>query len=272
MTPLDGSDPRILGLLGPAHHAVSTFAAALAEDGVIRGLLGPREVPRLWERHLLNSAAVAPLLPRTGTLVDVGSGAGLPGVVLAAMCPELRVVLLEPMERRVLWLEHVRSITGLENLEIVRGRAEDLSGSLRADVVTARAVAPMERLAGWTLPLLVRGGVLLALKGQAAAQELEAAGIELQRFGGDAGEVLSLEAIPGIEPTTVIRVVRTVVRGGHLGQVPATSARAAARTRPAPAAGRVERPTGTPRSGGSTAARGRPRRDGGGPGGRSSGG
>lgn len=247
-TPLDASDPRIIALLADAYPAVATFARALAEDGVTRGLLGPREVPRLWERHLLNSAAVASLLPATGTLIDVGSGAGLPGVVLAAMCPSLRVVLLEPMERRVVWLEHVRLMTGLTNLEVLRGRAEDMTDALRAEVVTARAVAPMHRLAGWTLPLLVRGGVLLALKGRAAAQELESAAGELERFGGDAGEVLSLSAIPGVEPTTVVRVVRTEVRGGHLGQSHDAPTRAASRGRQRSGAGRVERSTGTARS------------------------
>ncbi len=215
-TPLTSSDPRIVALFGPAHAAVDLFAAALADEGVTRGLLGPREVPRLWERHLLNSAAVAPLLPASGTLVDVGSGAGLPGVVLAAMCPDLRVVLLEPMERRVAWLEHVLSLTGLANLEVLRGRAEDVAGTLHADVVTARAVAPMDRLVGWTLPLLGRGGVLLALKGRAAAQELVAAAGELARLGGDAGEVLTVGTIPGVETTSVVRVVRMQVRGEPL--------------------------------------------------------
>ncbi len=210
---LEASDPRIVAFLGPAYAAVLAFAEVLAREGVTRGLVGPREVPRLWERHLLNSAAVGALLPESGTLVDVGSGAGLPGVVLAAMRPGLRVVLLEPMERRVAWLEEVRALTGLGNLEVLRGRAEDVAGTIDADVVTARAVAPLDRLAGWTLPLLVRGGVLLAMKGQGAAQELEAAAGELERFGAGEGEVLTVSSIDGVDPTTVVRVVRQEVRG-----------------------------------------------------------
>lgn len=208
---LDASDPRVVTLLGDAWEPIVAFAAELAVEGVLRGLVGPREVPRLWERHLINSAAVAQLLPETGTLVDVGSGAGLPGVVLAAMRPSMRVVLLEPMERRVTWLLHVRDLTGLSNIEVVRGRAEDVRGSVDADVVTARAVAPMERLAGWTLPLLVRGGVLLALKGRQAGVELESAAAALAEWGGDTGEILKLEAIAGVEPTTVVRVTRTEI-------------------------------------------------------------
>ncbi len=215
-----GADHRVVDFLGDAFGPIAVFGRALADEGVRRGLVGPREVPRLWERHLLNSAAAAGLLPETGTLVDVGSGAGLPGVVLAAMRPGMRVVLLEPMERRVVWLRHVRELTGLTNIEVVRGRAEELAGRLVADVVTARAVAPMERLAGWTLPLLREGGVLLALKGRQAQDELVSAADELARLGGDAGEVLTVGTVPGLEETTVVRVVRRQA----IGTPPARSA------------------------------------------------
>ena len=199
------SDPRVVAFLGRGHTAVSTFGDALAAEGQLRGLVGPREIPRLWERHLLNSAAVAALVPETGTLVDVGSGAGLPGVV------------------RVAWLEHVTALVGLSNTEVLRGRAEDVAGTLEADVVTARAVAPLERLAGWTLPLLRQGGVLLALKGRQAADELAASTAELARFGGDAGEVLSVASVEGVDPTTVVRVVRTTARGPVTGPGSGTS-------------------------------------------------
>lgn len=146
---------------------VERYAAALADQGVLRGLLGPREVPRLWERHLLNSAAVAPSLPSTGVVVDLGSGAGLPGVVLACMRPELSFVLVEPMLRRTDWLREVVDVVGLDNVEVRRARAEELVGEVAADVVTARAVAPLDRLAGWALPLCRVGGELLALEGRA---------------------------------------------------------------------------------------------------------
>jgi 16S rRNA (guanine527-N7)-methyltransferase len=188
---------------------VAAFGRLVADEGVVRGLIGPREVPILWERHLLNSAAVGPLLPAAATLVDVGSGAGFPGIVLAALRPDLAVTLLEPMERRVAWLDEVVAALALQNVQVVRGRAEEQHGLLRAEVVTARAVAPLDKLAGWTLPLLDRGGVLLALKGSQAAAELRASRASLSKLGGDAGEVLEVACPPGGPSTTVVRVVRT---------------------------------------------------------------
>ena len=143
------------------------YAAHLVGSGVERGLLGPREAPRVWERHVLNCAVVAELLPDGARTVDIGSGAGLPGIPLALARPDLSVVLVEPLARRVDWLREV-----VEDLElpvtVERGRAEEAGVRARwegADVVTARAVAPLARLAGWALPLLRPGGVLLALKG-----------------------------------------------------------------------------------------------------------
>ncbi len=201
-------DPRVADYLGAAFAAVSGFHAMLTDEGVLRGLIGPREVPRLWERHLLNSAAVAPYLPSVGRLVDVGSGAGLPGVVLAAMLPDVEVVLVEPMERRVDWLTEVIDRLGLDNVVVRRGRAEEYHGALEADAVTARAVAPLDRLARWTLPLLVPGGVLVALKGRQAATEVEAARHVVRKLGGRPAEVLEAGTIEGLETTTVVRVVR----------------------------------------------------------------
>src|SRR5205085_5221194 len=129
------------------------FAAHLADTGVSRGLLGPREVPRLWSRHVLNCAAVAPLVPAGAQLVDVGSGAGLPGVVLALARPDLHVTLVEPLLRRVTWLEEVTKDLDLGNVTVVRARAEDLPKEW-ADVATARAVAPLVKLSAWCLPLV----------------------------------------------------------------------------------------------------------------------
>lgn len=180
----------------------------LADEGVLRGLIGPREVPRLWSRHVLNCAAVGRLLPHSGVVVDVGSGGGLPGIVLSAMRPELEVVLVETMERRVAWLSEVVSTLGLEQTRVVRGRAEDLSDSVLADVVTARAVAPLERLAGWTLPFLRVGGELLAMKGRTATDEVDAARKALEEHGGAEPKILSLPVGAGIEPTTVVHVLR----------------------------------------------------------------
>lgn len=193
---------------GPAFDAVEAYRSMLADEGVRRGLIGPREVDRLWERHILNSAAVAAYLPSTGSVVDVGSGAGLPGVVLAAMRPDLDVVLLEPMLRRTTWLTEVLDSTGIR-AEVVRGRAEELHGDRHFDVVTARAVAPMDRLAAWTLPLLQPGGQLLALKGRQVADELTSAEDQIRRLGGVDPQVLEATTVPGVEPTFVARVTRS---------------------------------------------------------------
>jgi 16S rRNA (guanine527-N7)-methyltransferase len=201
------SDARVEGFLGEAFPLVARFSELLAEDGVRRGLIGPREVPRLWERHLLNSAALASVLPPSGVVVDVGSGAGLPGMVLASMRPDLTTVLVEPMLRRVGWLQEVVADLGLE-VEVVRARAEELHGRLWADAVTARAVAPLDRLAGWTLPLLREGGALLAMKGDQAEDELESAREALGALGGDGGEVLELATVDGVPSTRVVRVTR----------------------------------------------------------------
>ena len=145
------------------------YAELLATDGVTRGLIGPRETDRLWDRHLLNCAVVAELLPEHGRLVDIGSGAGLPGVVLAMLRPSLEVMLLEPLLRRSVFLEECVAELGLANATVLRARAEDKAAAqMQADIATARAVAPLDRLVGWAAGLLRPGGQLLAIKGQSA--------------------------------------------------------------------------------------------------------
>lgn len=163
--------------------AAERYARLLAGPAVARGLIGPHEVPRLWERHLLNSAAVAELVPPRSSLVDLGSGAGLPGIVLALLLPEAAVTLLEPMLRRVTFLTECVQALGLANTKVCRGRAEDLAGQLSADVVTARAVAPLDRLAALALGLVRPGGTVLAIKGAGAAREVAAARQALARLG-----------------------------------------------------------------------------------------
>jgi 16S rRNA (guanine527-N7)-methyltransferase len=187
------------------------YAELLATDGVQRGLIGPRETSRLWARHLLNCAVVTELLPDRGELVDIGSGAGLPGVVLAMLRPEMRVVLLEPMLRRSAFLEECLARLDLPNATVVRGRAEDLAGDIAADIATARAVAPLDRLAGWAAGLLRPGGQLLAIKGESAEQELAAARPVLSRLRVRSAEVLRVGHGRVIPATTVVRVVI----GGH---------------------------------------------------------
>lgn len=159
------------------------FAEILADTGVSHGLIGPREVPRLWERHLLNCAVVADAFPPGSRLVDVGSGAGLPGVALAIVRPDLDVHLVEPMLRRTEWLSGVVAELGLDRVTVHRGRAEELAGTLSAPFVTARAVARLDKLARWCVPLLEPEGLLVAMKGRSAAEELAADRPALVRLG-----------------------------------------------------------------------------------------
>jgi len=211
------------GVFGDALDRAVAYAELLATDGTVRGLIGPREVPRLWDRHLLNSAVVAELVPPGARVVDIGSGAGLPGIPLALARPDLAVTLLEPLARRAAFLAEAGERLRLANVSVRRGRAEEpavrreLAG---ADVVTARAVAPLDRLAGWSLPLLRPGGVLLAVKGEAAADELEAARVALARLGAGAAEVVRC-GVGTVDPaTTVVAVtrgtVRSTARGGRV--------------------------------------------------------
>jgi 16S rRNA (guanine527-N7)-methyltransferase len=197
------------------------YAELLAGEGVVRGLIGPREVPRLWDRHLVNCGLLAPLVPPDATLADVGSGAGLPGVVVAIARPDVRVTLVEPMARRVAFLEEVRDRLSLESLEVVRERAEQWTDPPRFEVVTARAVAALPVLLGWTLPLTADGGMVLAMKGSAAAEEVAAARVELQRWRARAEVVTS--SVPGSSVTTLVRVVRDP--GARIGLGPSRSRR-----------------------------------------------
>lgn len=182
------------------------YARLLAGPGVERGLIGPHEVPRLWERHLLNSAVIADLIPRPATIVDLGSGAGLPGIVLAMLLADCQVTLLEPMLRRTVFLTECVTSLGLENARVLRGRAEEFTGKLAADVVTARAVAPLDRLAALAVGLLRPGGIVLAVKGARAQQELTAAGKVLRRLRVREAAVLSAGEGKVDPAATVIRL------------------------------------------------------------------
>ncbi|GGX45007.1 MULTISPECIES: 16S rRNA (guanine(527)-N(7))-methyltransferase RsmG [Streptomyces] len=160
------------------------YAELLAEAGVQRGLIGPREVPRLWERHLLNCAVLSEVVPEGVTVCDVGSGAGLPGIPLALVREDLKITLLEPLLRRTNFLTEVVELLGLDHVTVVRGRAEEVMGKLPpVHVVTARAVAPLDRLATWGIPLLRPYGEMLALKGDAAEEELKSAATALSKLG-----------------------------------------------------------------------------------------
>jgi 16S rRNA (guanine527-N7)-methyltransferase len=199
--------PTAHDVFGDALSLAERYTEFLAGPGVERGLIGPREVERLWDRHVLNCAVLTELVPADATLIDVGSGAGLPGIVLAILRTDLSVTLLEPLLRRTVFLQECVDLLSLPNVTVRRARAEEVVEEYAVDVVTARAVAPLERLAGWALPLLRPDGELLALKGERAAAELEEAQPVLEKLGVRTAEVLHVGRGKVDPPTTVIRAV-----------------------------------------------------------------
>jgi 16S rRNA (guanine527-N7)-methyltransferase len=247
-------------LFGDRLPLAEAYAELLAGPGVVRGLIGPRETPRIWDRHLLNCAAVAELIPTESTVVDVGSGAGLPGIVLAIARPDLSVTLVEPLARRAMFLTEAVDVLDLGGaVTVLRARAEEIEAyrrraarggargraarmvgpesagrpeddgppwyeladvddlaelSIPAEIVTARAVAPLDRLAAWCLPLVAPGGRLLALKGATAADEAAEHAAVVRRLGGSAPEVRRCGVGVVDPPTTVIEVVRERAVGG----------------------------------------------------------
>ena len=193
-------------VFGAAGEVAARYVEILATTGVEWGLIGPRETERLWERHVFNSAALADLVPAAARVVDVGSGAGLPGIPLVLRRPDLRVTLLEPLLRRATFLTRTVEALGLtDRVDVVRSRAEDHTGAY--DAVVSRALAPLPRLLGWCLPLTARDGAVLALKGRSAQEEVaqESAALARQRLAAD---VVTVRAHEGSEPTTVVRVRR----------------------------------------------------------------
>ncbi len=182
------------------------YARLLAGPGVERGLIGPREIPRLWERHLLNSAVIADLVPDPCTVVDLGSGAGLPGIVLALLLPGCEITLLEPMLRRTVFLTECVRTLGLTNAHVLRGRAEEFAGRVAADVVTARAVAPLARLVPLAAGLLRPGGIVLAVKGQQAEREIAGAAKVLRSLQVREASVLTVGEGRVDPPATVVRL------------------------------------------------------------------
>ena len=189
------------------------YAAWLADAGVVRGLIGPREVPRLWDRHLLNCAVVERLIPEGASVADVGTGAGLPGIVLAIVRPDLQVDLVEPLLRRTTFLQEAVDSLELANATVVRARAEDLPPA-SYDVVTSRAVAPLGKLARWCLPLCVEGGLMLAMKGASAEEELDASERELMKLGAELCHIHQLGGDELANPTTVVSIVAGRAAGG----------------------------------------------------------
>jgi 16S rRNA (guanine527-N7)-methyltransferase len=207
--------PQIAGkVFGAALPLAEQYVARLASDGVVRGLIGPREVSRLWERHVLNSAAVAEAVPEGARVVDVGSGAGLPGIPLGLARPDVTLTLVEPMARRVEFLEEAVSALAEPAAlpwRVVRGRAEErsvVSAVGPVDVVTARAVAPLPRLVGWCRGLLRPGTQLVALVGARALEELPTLLPELEAAGMRDVHPRAVGAELGEAATTVVVMTR----------------------------------------------------------------
>jgi 16S rRNA (guanine527-N7)-methyltransferase len=231
-------------MFGAALPQAEDYAALLTGIGVERGIVGPGEAARVWDRHVLNCGVIARLVPAACSVVDLGSGAGLPGIVLAMLRPESRVTLLEPMARRAVFLQECVSALSLGNVEVVRGRAEEFAGKLAADVVTSRAVAPLEKLAGLSIGLARPGGRVLAMKGSSAAAELARARPVLARLGIGDARVVTVASATGIITATLVTFTASAA-SRHAGSTPKGGWRAAQQVPDGAGGGR--RPAGASR-------------------------
>lgn len=213
MVQIETEPAEAAGVFGAQIEQARQFTRALGEQGEERGLIGPLEPARLWSRHILNSAIAAPLFPAGGRVADIGSGAGLPGLVLAIARPDVEWVLVEPMERRVAWLKEQKSELGLSNVVVVRGRAEEWKRGAVLDAVTARAVSALKTLIPLTAPLLRPGGELILLKGANAANEITAAEKVIRKYKLTDVRVEVLGEGVISDPTRVIRATRLPTAG-----------------------------------------------------------
>lgn len=204
-----GRSDAVRAYFGDRYELVADFAQRLRDEGELRGLIGPREVARLWERHILNSAAVTPYLEGARSVADIGSGAGLPGVVMAIQRPDVEFFLVEPMERRTAWLQEIVDALALANVQVKRGRAEEYHDAFEVDVVTSRAVAALSKLARMSLPLVRRGGAMVVLKGRNVEREIEPARKVLRSFKTAEPEILTGDTVAEVEATTILRIRRT---------------------------------------------------------------
>ena len=208
--------PAASAVFGDRLGVAEQYARILAGPGLERGMIGPRELPRLWDRHLLNCAVVTELIPHAARVVDVGSGAGLPGLVLAIRRPDLQIDCVDSIRRRTDFLtETVTALELSDQVRVMSGRIEDpavLEQVGDTEWMTARAVAPIGRLVAWSVPALRDGGCLLAIKGATAGAELAAAKPVLTRLGADAGTILSVGTGVLPHPTTVVVIRRTARR------------------------------------------------------------
>lgn len=190
----------------PAWAKLCTFATMLEAEGDVRGLLGPRELERLWSRHILNSLAIEPDISESASVADIGSGAGFPGIVLAIVRSDLSITLIETMDRRVQWLEEIVEKLDLPHVQVLNARAEELAGKVHFDVVTARAVAPLKKLIPWAFPLLKPAGILVALKGARAEIEIDEARKALRKFPITSVAVHERDVWGTTESTRVVKV------------------------------------------------------------------
>lgn len=195
-------------LFGYGFEQINHYVTMLIEEGETRGLIGPRELSRIWSRHIVNCAALADYIPEEGTLADIGSGAGLPGIVIAIMKPDLDVYLIETMKRRVEWLNDCVEELGLDNVTICHNRAEELHKKLSFDCVTARAVGSVEKLSRWASPLIRSGGKMVLLKGDKASEELETAKYTLKKMKLENPKIFKVKSVMYDEETTVVQMTK----------------------------------------------------------------
>lgn len=201
------------GVFGDRLDLASRYAGFLADQGTVRGLIGPREVPRLWDRHILNCAVVAEAIASDMRVADVGSGAGLPGVVLGIARPDLDVTLIEPLLRRATFLSECVDLLGLGNVRVERARAEEFTEKASFDVVTSRAVAELGKLAAWSMPLVRPGGLFLPMKGASAEDELASSSKALRRLGAASSEVVKVGSGVVDPQVTLVAVRKTEISG-----------------------------------------------------------
>ena len=203
--------PAAAELFGDNLDKAIAYHESLATDGSIRGFIGPREIPRLWDRHILNCGVIGEDMDQGILVADVGSGAGLPGIPLAIARPDLEIILIEPLLKRSVYLGEVIEQLGLDNVSVIRGRAEEKAVRKQighVDVVTSRAVAPLGRLASWSLPLVKVGGRMIAMKGASVAEEIERDAKAIRNAGGGEVKVYTVGGELLDEPTTLISIRR----------------------------------------------------------------
>ena len=203
--------PAAAEIFGDNLEKAIAYHESLATDGSVRGFIGPREVPRLWDRHILNCGVIGEAMDEGISVADIGSGAGLPGIPLAIARPDLNITLIEPLLKRSVYLNEVKEALNLDNVTVIRGRAEEKAVRKQVglvDIVTSRAVAPLGKLATWSLPLVKIGGRMVAMKGSSVEEEIERDAKEIRKAGGTDIKVYTVGEALLSEPTTLISIRR----------------------------------------------------------------